>query len=307
MSGRQRSPHLTSGPPTPYLRVANVLDGRINYTDVNSMPFTSSEVEKYRLVPGDILLNEGQSVNLVGRAAMFEDPENTYCFQNTLIRYRAGDSVDPDFALQLFRFSQREGIFSKIAVRTNSIAHLGVSRFSELELRFPPLPEQRKIAEILRTWDDAIERVDSKRRQSLQRRTGLVQTLIFRHGWPHGVIWHQTAPGWDIRPIGKVASDVSSRNADLKATDVLTCSKHRGFVRSADYFARTVHSADLSNYKIIRRGQFGFPSNHIDRSAKRCGCGCGKPDLHSVRVRPVTSRCRFCLPSSKDARLRPHV
>lgn len=160
----------------------------------------------------------------------------------------------------------RRAYFERMAVGS-TIKTIGLPLFRKLTISHPTLVEQRKIAEILRTWDDAIEHVESKYLQSLQRRTGLVQALIFGHGWPHGVIWHETAPGWDIRPIGKVAFDVSSRNVDLTATDVLTCSKYRGFVRSADYFARTVHSADLSNYKIIRRGQFGYPSNHIEEGS----------------------------------------
>lgn len=165
-----------------------------------------------------------------------------------------------------FWLQSRKGYFERMAVGS-TIKTIGLPLFRKLTISHPPLPEQRRIAEILRTWDGAIELVESRHLQALQRRNGLVQKLIFGHGWPHGVIWHQTSPAWDIRPIGKVASDVSSRNANLTATDVLTCSKHRGFVRSADYFARTVHSADLSNYKVIRRGQFGFPSNHIEEGS----------------------------------------
>ena len=45
----------------PYLRVANVFEDRIDTSDVMQMHFSDEEFERYRLAPGDILLNEGQS------------------------------------------------------------------------------------------------------------------------------------------------------------------------------------------------------------------------------------------------------
>ena len=68
--GRQRSPRHHLGPfMRPYLRVANVFESRIDLSDVMEMNFTPEEFASYRLHPGDVLLNEGQSKELVGRAA----------------------------------------------------------------------------------------------------------------------------------------------------------------------------------------------------------------------------------------------
>ena len=72
--GRQRAPqHHAGDNMRPYLRVANVFEASIDTNDVKRMNFTKAEFEKYRLVHGDILLNEGQTPELVGRAAMFRD------------------------------------------------------------------------------------------------------------------------------------------------------------------------------------------------------------------------------------------
>ena len=48
---------------------------------------------------------------------------------------------------------------------------------------------------------------------------------------------------------------------------VLTCSKHLGFVDSLSYFKNQVFSRDTSGYKVIRRGQLGYPSNHVEEGA----------------------------------------
>ncbi|MHA7630567.1 restriction endonuclease subunit S [Corallococcus sp. M7] len=146
--GRQRSPEHHSGPHMrPYLRVANVLESRIDTSDVLKMNFTPEEYEQYKLTPGDILLNEGQSLELVGRAAMYQGEVPGACFQNTLIRFRSGPEVLPEFALLVFRVYLHTGVFQGIAKRTTNIAHLGTTRFAGLPFPLPPLEEQKQLIE----------------------------------------------------------------------------------------------------------------------------------------------------------------
>lgn len=130
----------------PYLRVANVFDGRIDTTDVKEMNFTPREFETFKLIPGDILLNEGQSRELVGRSAIYRDEVPGACFQNTLVRFRPNPEVaTPEFAQLQFRHFLQTGVFQRIATWTTSIAHLGLGRFKDLDFAFPSLNEQCRI------------------------------------------------------------------------------------------------------------------------------------------------------------------
>ncbi|MCQ0022808.1 restriction endonuclease subunit S [Streptomyces somaliensis DSM 40738] len=133
----------------PYLRVANVLLGRIDYSDVNFMGFSSDERRIYGLKPGDILLNEGQSLELVGRSAIYEGAAGDYCFQNTLVRFRPGGEVLPAYAQIIFERWLATGVFAAVAKQTTSIAHLGGDRFGALLFPLRPLPEQRRIVEVI--------------------------------------------------------------------------------------------------------------------------------------------------------------
>lgn len=138
------------GSQMPYLRVANVFDGRIDGSQLNTMPFTVSEFERYRLKENDLLLNEGQSLELVGRTARYIGDPPECAFQNSLIRVQAYDHADPEFLEHLFRHAQYAGIFGTVATQTTNIAHLGVSRLANLLFAFPPLGEQRAIVEYIR-------------------------------------------------------------------------------------------------------------------------------------------------------------
>lgn len=137
--GRQRSPKFHSGPNMcPYLRVANVYDDRIDTRDVMEMHFDEMDFQKFVLAPGDILLNEGQSRELVGRPAMFRGEVARCCFTNSLIRFRAGEATSNEFALKLFQHYLRSGEFQQISKWTTNIAHLGAVRFAAMNFPLPP-------------------------------------------------------------------------------------------------------------------------------------------------------------------------
>lgn len=144
--GRQRAPRYHHGPHMrPYLRVANVYEDRIDASDVHEMNFSPAEYEVYALRRGDILLNEGQSPELVGRPAMFNDEVPGACFQKTLLRFRAHPGVSPSFALLVFRDYLHAGRFRQLAKWSTNIAHLGADRFANMEFPLPPLVEQERI------------------------------------------------------------------------------------------------------------------------------------------------------------------
>ena len=174
LMGRQRAPQHEDGPAMrPYLRVANVFDGYIDVTDLKEMNFSPSEYRRYRLEDGDILLNEGQSRELVGRSAIFRGEAPDACFQNTLIRFRPGPRVEAAYAHAFFRYCMYTGRFAKIAKQTTSIAHLGVRRFSEL---FVPLPDQRRqtaISRLDRIIQNQYDHVVDRRRAFQRLKTGV--------------------------------------------------------------------------------------------------------------------------------------
>jgi type I restriction enzyme S subunit len=129
----------------PYLRVANVFEDRIDVTDVMEMHFSDDEEETFKLHSNDILLNEGQSLELIGRSAIYRDELPRACFTNTLVRYRSEDGVVPEYAHILFLHYMNSGRFRKIAAITTNLAHLGAGRFSDIEFPLPSTAEQMGI------------------------------------------------------------------------------------------------------------------------------------------------------------------
>ncbi len=178
--GRQRSPKYTSGSnPVPYLRVANVGENELKLTDVKSMDFTDDERKIYSLQSGDILLSEGQSRELVGQSVLIENLPIEMCFQNTLIRFRADqEKVSPQYMQSLFRACLKKGVFADIARQTTSIAHLGSSRFENLEVPIPSLSRQEALMVKLEpVW--AAQDSEAVRVRSLKALRSVLSTSFF--------------------------------------------------------------------------------------------------------------------------------
>ncbi len=186
----------------PYLRTKNVFDGQIDLADVLRMPMTDAEFSRYRLRHGDVLLNEGQSLELVGRCAMYKDEYPEPCaIQNQLVRFRARDGVSASFAAHLFRYCQKNGVFATIAMQTTSVAHLGVSRFHRLQLAWPrELIEQDRIAGALSDVDALIESLQLLIVKKQDLKQGAMQELLSGKNRLPGF-----KDEWEIKRLGDLA------------------------------------------------------------------------------------------------------
>ncbi|MDT0310305.1 hypothetical protein RM780_25635 [Streptomyces sp. DSM 44917] len=182
--GKQLSPAGREAPDQfPYLRVANVFEGRIDFSDIKTMGFSPAERELFAVRPGDILLNEGQeNLRMVGRSAIYRGDPGAYCFQNTLIRFRPGRELLSEYAQAIFVHWRRSGVFARVAEKT-SISHLGGSRFGALPFPYRSLPEQRRIVEVINAvaaQERSIEASIAK--QSAAQRSTL-EFLLDRFEW----------------------------------------------------------------------------------------------------------------------------
>ncbi|WP_074436879.1 restriction endonuclease subunit S [Tessaracoccus massiliensis] len=175
--GRQRHPDCHSGPNMrPYLRVANVFEDRIDSSDLMEMHWPGDSFERFELRPGDILLNEGQSPQFLGRPALYAGEPANVAFTNSLIRFRARADVLPEFALLVFRRHMHAGRFMRESRITTNIAHLSASRLKRVEFPIPPVSAQEKIVAAATDQLSCVARLrtsvtGAKRREGLLRRS----------------------------------------------------------------------------------------------------------------------------------------
>jgi type I restriction enzyme, S subunit len=163
----------------PMFKMNNFKSGRMSAANVDTVDLGSADLEKFSLQHGDILFNRTNSIDLVGKTGLF-DLEGTYTFASYLIRFKINRRIaDPFFVNYFFNWSQSQ-------IRLKEIATLGVSQANInpttlqkfFKILIPPLPEQRKIAEILSTWDKAIELLEQLIAMKRKLKQGLMQQLL---------------------------------------------------------------------------------------------------------------------------------
>ncbi|MGR3607638.1 MAG: restriction endonuclease subunit S [Sulfitobacter sp.] len=248
----------------PYLRVANVQDGYLDLNEIKMIEVSSKDVDRYGLQVGDVVLTEGGDFDKLGRGTIWGGQISDCLHQNHVFSVR----VDREILLPEFFSAQTNSRYGKAyflscAKRSTNLASINSTQLKQFPALVPPLSEQRKIAEILSTWDRAIEVAEAQLSAATKAKRALMQQLLTgKRRFPEfdGEEWKEVR-------IGDIANEVSVRNkADTDYT-VISCTKKNGFVNSLDYFKKKVFSDDLTGYKVIRRNQIGYPSNHIEEGS----------------------------------------
>lgn len=149
------------------LRSSNVQNGKLSFDD--NVYVTKLVAKESLTKEGDILVCvRNGSKNLIGKNCLItkEASGNAHGAFMTLFR-----SQNPEFVYQLL---QTDRYYNQ--VRRNlgaTINSINTSDFYEFTFDIPPLPEQHKIATILRTWDNAIEKNQFLKTKLLRKQQAL--------------------------------------------------------------------------------------------------------------------------------------
>lgn len=129
----------------PYLRVANVQDGYLDLSNVKTIEVLFSDVEKYALQEGDIVITEGGDFDKLGRGAIWKYNIPDCIHQNHVFRIRLDSSVIlPTFFNYYLQSSFVRQYFLRSAKRTTNLASINISQLKSLPVPIPPMNLQIK-------------------------------------------------------------------------------------------------------------------------------------------------------------------
>ena len=134
---------------------------------------------------------------------------------------------------------------------TTGVPQLTAPHASKYYITLPSLPEQKAIASLLEKWDEAIEKTEA-----------LIEAKETRFKWLTTLEINKTHhPKITVSAFTK---DVSNRNRNSVIKRVLSVTNHSGFVLPEEQFERRIASADISNYKIVSKGQYAYNPARIN-------------------------------------------
>jgi type I restriction enzyme S subunit len=180
-----------------------------------------------------------------------------------------------------------------IVSKGSTFREISLEELRDLELPLPPVPEQRKIAEILRTWDEALEKLTALRAAKQARLTGLTQQIIGRGG-----VFPQR---WPLKPLSAVASPIR-RTSTGDNHPVMTISAKSGFLMQSDKFARDMAGQSVDRYTLLHEGEFAYNKGN----SKTAPYGCVFRLDRSTAVVPFVYYC-FALKSGLDPEFYEHL
>lgn len=173
MKGRNLPTHETVN--VPYLRVANVQAGYLDLSEIKTIDVLPSDVEKYAIQQGDILLTEGGDFDKLGRGGMWEHDIPNCIHQNHVFRVRVNKEVVlPLFLNYYLQTAYARHYFLRAAKRTTNLASINLSQLSALPVFLPSLEMQQKfinavnqIRALLVTQEQTVTEIDRLSRSAM--------------------------------------------------------------------------------------------------------------------------------------------
>lgn len=266
-----------------FIRMTNLpRDGiRLNLQDLKfvNIPHNNDEGKRTRLQTGDILISITAELGKIG----FVDENLTkeaYVNQHVALLRINHPSVFPEYlAYFLSHQSQRKKIEqlndagAKAGLNLPSIANFTVS--------LPPLPEQRKIAAILRTWDEGIavtgQLIEAKRKKLLHFMEKLLSKCL-----------DFSNIEWPLIKLGSLFTERETINCPNEC--LLSITGSGGVVERDSLERRDTSSEDKTKYRLICPDDIGYNTMRMWQGV------CGLSNLRGI----ISPAYTVCIPDTKQ-------
>ncbi|PSQ44753.1 hypothetical protein BRD17_03305 [Halobacteriales archaeon SW_7_68_16] len=173
------------------------------------------------LQEGDLLFARSGSVGAsLGKTYLYDTDDGDCCFGGYSIRHRLqGEGLNYKYISQ-YTLSNQYWDWVRRRAKTTAQSNINTGEYGTLLIPIPPLPEQRKIATVLYTVDQAIQKTEEIIGQKERVKRGLMQD-IFRYGLtpsgevrqsedrePYEDTKYGTVPeGWEIVSLDSLVPD----------------------------------------------------------------------------------------------------
>lgn len=160
----------------PVTRIETISTGEINYAKVGHIQ-NSVGYEDFRMQKGDILYSHINSLSQIGKVAYYNGKKEIYHGMNLLL-LRANQCLNKQYLYYMLLTTYMRHMAQVIAKPAVNQASISTRDLKKIKIPLPPLPEQQKIAEVLSTWDKAIEKQSQLIEKLELRKKGLMQKLL---------------------------------------------------------------------------------------------------------------------------------
>ncbi|GAA1775149.1 restriction endonuclease subunit S [Actinomadura chokoriensis] len=178
-SGVTLGGEVEGGIELPYLRVANVQDGYIDTSEMKTVRVARSEVARYRLEDGDVLLTEGGDIDKLGRGGVWDGRIDPCICQNHIFRVRCRrDVIRPEFMAAYAGSIEGKEYFFGIAKQTTNLATINSTQLKAMLVPLPSVAEQDKFIRLMEEVRGRLNAEVVMSEKLLSLKNGLAEDLL---------------------------------------------------------------------------------------------------------------------------------
>ena len=244
--GKMLDAEKNVGVPKPFLGNRAVQWGRIDLTDIGEIKLTPSDLQRFRLRKGDLLVCEGGEI---GRAAVWQQSIEECYYQKALHRLRPIRGYNVQLMFNMLQRLASTGFLLNFVTQT-SIAHLPKDKFETVPIPVPPtIAEQEAIAEALSDADALIESLKQLLGKKRLLKQGAMQELL---------TGKKRLPGFEINP-GYKQTEVGVIPEDWETPEL------GDVLKSTQLGGNYKNSERETSWPLIKMGNLGRGSIKLDK------------------------------------------
>ncbi|MBO6584747.1 MAG: restriction endonuclease subunit S [Gracilimonas sp.] len=240
-----------------YLRITDIDDyGNLKQDGEKSVD--SEDYAKYLLEEGEIVF--ARTGNTVGKTYLHKEENGKLVYAGYLIKFEPDPNIIRPKFLKLYTDTAFYRNWIQAISQRSGQPGVNSKEYRRMPILLPPIKEQDLILEVINAWDKAISKVQKLIQAKKQYKKGLMQRLLA------GKVRFPEFEGedWVEVKLGEVFDRVTEKNESESVKNVLTISAQDGLVSQTDYYNKSVASKDLSNYIVLRQGDFAYNKSYSE-------------------------------------------
>jgi len=162
----------------PYLRVANVQNGFLNFGEVKEITINRDKAEQCLLQPGDILLNEGGDRDKLGRGWVWNGEIVRCIHQNHVFRARPIIKEISSKYISYYANAFGQPFFMQKGKQSVNLASISLTAISLLPIPLPSIDEQAEVVMAMEAKLEGVEKAVEVCETEFARSTALRQSIL---------------------------------------------------------------------------------------------------------------------------------
>lgn len=241
-------------------------------SQIKAVSSTVKMPEEYRLKNNDILVSRSNTLDKVGRCAVFHGEIQNCFYPDLMMRFRANENIVLTKYLEIVLQSEfgRKYFQERAAGTSVSMMKINKKILEDFSFSLPSLTDQEKIIEIAQFWDFAIEKTEKLISEKEKMFDGISQRLFRKTKTKH-----------------KICEYLSSRNEKCvpnESIPLYSLTIEDGVTPKSDRYDREALVKDLSEkeYKVVYPGDIVFNPANL-----RWGAIARSNETRKVAVSPI--------------------